>query len=129
LYYGLGRLEWMGLKSKLKVEDGGIFAAFIFHAVVGLVCFAVLATIDFGLIHIGLLGIISLTTAYGLYRRRVWALWSIFAVAFMATVFSVSMLYYTFGSDIIMDVAAVAYLVLTWIFTIYVAAKRKKLEF
>jgi hypothetical protein len=113
----------------LKVEDGGIFAAFIFHAVVGLVCFAVLATIDFGLIHIGLLGIISLTTAYGLYRRRVWALWSIFAVAFMATVFSVSMLYYTVGSDIIMDVAAVAYLVLTWIFTIYVAAKRKKLEF
>jgi hypothetical protein len=115
----------MGLKSKLKVEDGGIFAAFIFHAVVGLVCFAVLATIDFGLIHIGLLGIISLTTAYGLYRRRVWALWSIFAVAFMATVFS----YYTVGGDIIMDVAAVAYLVLTWIFTIYVAAKRKKLEF
>ena len=56
-------------------------------------------------------------------------LWSIFAVAFMATVFSVSMLYYTIGSDILMDVAAVAYLVLTWMFAIYVAAKRKKLEF
>jgi hypothetical protein len=115
----------MGLKSRLKVEDGGIFAAFIFHVVVGVLCFAVLAVIDFRLIHIGLLGIISLATAYGLYRRRVWALWSIFAVAFMATVFS----YYTVGGDIIMDVAAVAYLVLTWIFTIYVAAKRKKLEF
>jgi len=119
----------MSLKSKLKIEDVGIFAASIFHVAVGVICFVVLATVDFGLIHIGLVGIISLATAYGLFRRRLWALWSIFVVSFMATALAFSMLYYTVGSDILIDAAMIVYLVLTWIFTVYVASKRSKLEF
>lgn len=119
----------MGLKSKLKVEDGGIFAASIFNAVVGVLCLVVLVLLDFGLIHIGLLGITSLATAYGLFQRRTWALWSLVTVAFMATVFALSMLYYTMGIDILLDAAMIAYMVLTWIFTGYVASKRGKLEF
>jgi len=119
----------MSLKSKLKVEDAGIFAASIFHVAVGIICFVVLATVDFGLIHIGLVGIISLATAYGLFRRRLWALWSIFVVSFMATALAFSMLYYTVGGNILTDTAMIVYLVLTWIFTVYVASKRRKLEF
>lgn len=119
----------MSLKSKLKIEDAGIFAASIFHVAVGVICFVVLATVDFGLIHIGLVGIISLATAYGLFRRRLWALWSIFVVSFMATALAFSMLYYTVGSNILLDAAMIVYLVLTWIFTVYVASKRSKLEF
>ena len=119
----------MSLKSKLKIEDVGIFAASIFHVAVGVICFVVLATVDFGLIHIGLVGIISLATAYGLFRRRLWALWSIFVVSFMATALAFSMLYYTVRSDILIDAAMIVYLVLTWVFTVYVASKRSKLEF
>ncbi|MEM1565789.1 MAG: hypothetical protein QW510_01700 [Candidatus Bathyarchaeia archaeon] len=118
----------MSLKSKLKIEDAGIFAAYIFYAVMGILFFIVLATVDLRLVHMGLLGVISLATAYGLYRRRLWALWSIFALAFMATVLAFSMLYYTMGSDILIDTAMIVYLVLTWFFTVYVASKRRKLE-
>ncbi|MEM3578701.1 MAG: hypothetical protein QXL54_00550 [Candidatus Bathyarchaeia archaeon] len=119
----------MSLKSKLKVEDAGIFAASVFYIAVGIACFVILVLVDLGLIHIGLLGIISLATAYGLFQRRLWALWSLIVVAFMATVLAFSMLYYTMGSDILIDIAMAAYLILTWLFTVYVASKRRKLEF
>lgn len=119
----------MNLKSRLKIEDAGIFTASIFHVVVGIICFVVLAIVDLGLVHIGLVGVISLATAYGLFRRRIWALWGIFVVAFMATALATSMLYYTIGIDILVDIAMVAYLILTWVFTVYVASKRRKLEF
>jgi len=123
------KADHMDLKSKLKVEDVGIFAASVFHVAVGVVCFIVLAIVDFGLIHIGLVGVISLATAYGLFRRRLWALWSIFVVSFMATALAFSMLYYTVGGNILTDTAMIVYLVLTWIFTVYVASKRRRLEF
>lgn len=119
----------MGLKAKLKVEDGGIFAASVFYAATGILFFTILTLTDPNLIHIGLIGIISLATAYGLFRRRFWALWSVSAVAIIATVFAFSMLYYIMGSDILTDVAVVVYLILTWISAIYVAVRRNKLEF
>ncbi|MEM0096218.1 MAG: hypothetical protein QW660_06245 [Candidatus Bathyarchaeia archaeon] len=119
----------MSLKLKLKVEDAGILAASIFHVAIGIACFVVLALVDPGLVHIGLLGIISLATAYGLFKRRFWALWSIFVVAFMATVLSFSMIYFTMGSDILIDITMIVYLILTWMFTVYVASKRGKLGF
>lgn len=119
----------MGLKEKIKFEDGGMLTASVFYAVIGVICLVVLAITDLGLIHIGLLGVISLATSYGLFRRRSWALWSVFAVAIMVTVFAVSMLYFAMGSDILVDAAMAAYLIFTWCFTVYVAARRKKLEF
>jgi len=117
----------MGIKEKMKIESVGMLAASVFYAVTGIVCLAVLAS-DFALIHIGLIGILSLAAAFGLFKKRVWALWFIVILFFMVTTFSVSMLYYTMGSDIFLDVTMAAYLVLTWIFTAYTAAKRKKLE-
>jgi hypothetical protein len=117
----------MGIKSKLKIESVGMFIAAVFYAITGIVCFAVLAS-DLGLIHIGLIGILSLAAAFGLFIKRSWAMWFIAILFFTATTFSVSMLYYTMGSDILVDVAMAAFLVLTWIFTAYTAAKRKKLE-
>lgn len=118
----------MNSKPKLKIEDSGIFAAFIFNTVVGVCCLALLALVDFGLIHIGLIGATSLATAYGLFKRRIWAFWSMFAVAIIATVFAASTLYYTAGSIILLDVSMAAYMALTWIFTAYVASRRSKLE-
>jgi hypothetical protein len=117
----------MGFKEKLKVESLGMFAASIFYAVTGIICFAVLAA-DFRLIHIALIGIFSLASAYSLFRRRAWAIWFIMPLFFTATTFAASMLYYTMGSDIILSLTMTVYLVLTWIFTAYTAAKRKKLE-
>jgi hypothetical protein len=118
----------MSLKSKLKIESVGMFASFVFYAVVGITCFAVLAIVDFSLIHVGIIGILSLITAYGLLRSRAWALWVVVALLFIATTFSAYTLYFAFEKDVVLDVSMIAYLIFTWVFTVYTAAKRKTLE-
>jgi len=119
---------WMSLKSKLKIENVGMFAAFVFYAVVGIICFAVLTIVDFSLIHVSIIGILSLITAYGLLKSRAWALWVVISLLFIATTFSAYTLYFAFEKDLLLDVGTIAYLVLTWVFTAYTAAKRKTLE-
>jgi len=118
----------MSLRSKLKVESVGMFAAFVFYAVVGILCFAVLAIVDFSLVHVGIIGILSLITAYGLLKSRAWALWVVIALFFIATTFSAYTLYFAFEKDVVLDVSMIAYLIFTWVFTAYTAAKRKALE-
>ena len=118
----------MSLRSKLKVESVGMFVAFIFYAVVGITCFAVLALVDFSLVHIGIIGILSLITAYGLLKSRAWTLWVVIALLFIATTFSAYTLYFAFEKNLLLDVGTIAYLVLTWVFTAYTAAKRNTLE-
>jgi len=122
-----GRLLPVGLKWKFKGEDVGLLAASIFNVAVGVLCLAMLFLEDLRLIHMGLIGAISLATAYGLFRKRFWALWTMFVAASMATVFALSTLYYALRSDILLDAAVIVYMVLTWIFTVYIASKRSKL--
>lgn len=120
--------SWMSLKSKLKVESVGMFAAFLFYAIAGIICFAVLAIVDFSLVHIGIIGILSLITAYGLFKNRVWSLWVVIMLFFIATTFSAYTLYSAFEKNLLLDVSMIAYLIFTWVFTAYTAAKRKALE-
>jgi len=117
----------MSLGSKLKIESKGIFAAFVFYAVAGIICFIVLAT-DFRLIHIGIIGIFSLVTAYGLFKKRGWTIWLVAMLFFIVTTFSAYNLYYFFGRDLILDISMIAYLILTWVFTAYTGTKRKSFE-
>jgi len=123
----LGRRLKMSLGSKLKIESKGMFAAFVFYAVVGIMCFIVLAT-DFRLVHIGIIGIFSLITAYGLFKKRVWTIWLVAMLFFIVTTFSIFNLYYFLGKDLILYITMIAYLILTWVFTAYTAAKRKSFE-
>ncbi len=118
----------MSLKSKLKVESVGMFAAFIFYAIAGITCFAVLAIVDFSLIHVGIIGILSLITAYGLLKSRAWTIWVVVVLFFIATTFSAYTLYFAFEKNLLLDVSMTAYLIFTWVFTAYTAAKRKTLE-
>ena len=117
----------MSLKSKLKIENIGMFAAFVFYAIVGIICFAVLPMTNFPP-HIGIIGILNLITAYGLFKKRVWTIWTVVVLFFIATTFSVVTLYSLLGKDILLDISVVVYLVLTWVFTAYTATKRKTLE-
>jgi len=117
----------MSLKSKLNVENIGMFAAFAFYAIAGVVCFAILIMANFAP-HFGIIGIMSLMTAYGLFRKRVWAVWLVVMLFFIATTFSVVTLYYFLGKDLLLDIGVIVYLVLTWVFTVYTTARRKVLE-
>lgn len=117
----------MSLKSKLKIESVGMFASFVFYAVVGIIWIAVLPITGFPP-HVGIIAILSLVTAYGLFKSRIWVLWLIVVLFFVVTTFSAYTLYYASGKALLLDVAMIAYLILTWIFTAYIASERKMLE-
>lgn len=126
----------MGLRSILKIEYKGMFFFAIFYLIVGVVNFIIVGMYDLGLFHVALVGGLSLVSAFGLYRLRSWSLWFVVGLFFIGTtygafMFNITMENYTATSDISSLLAILAwiiYLILTWIATIYVAAKRKNLK-
>ncbi len=117
----------MSIAERLKIDDKGIFASLLFFAVSGVIFLGLLPSSDYAP-HIGILGIFSLISAYGLLEKRSWSIYLVLIVFFSGTIFAAYMLYYGLVSDLITGLLALAYVVLTWIFTILVAAKRKALE-
>jgi hypothetical protein len=114
----------------LKIEDRGMFAAFIFYAITGVVFLALLPLSRFPP-HIGILGIWSLATAYGLFKKR-WKLYFIAPLFFVATTFSLYTIYGFLVSAFfekirLWSAVAIAYLVLTLGSTAYTVARRSKL--
>jgi hypothetical protein len=118
----------MSLGSKLKIENVSLLVVAAFYASVGIVCFATLAIVDPRFVHIGIIGILNLMTAYGLMKKRNWSVWLVIALFFIATTFSAYTLYYFALRDLLLGASMIAYLVLTWVFTAYMTAKRKMLE-
>jgi SNF family Na+-dependent transporter len=117
----------MSIASRLKIESRGMFATSIFYAVVGIIFLTLLPLTGFPP-HIAIMGIFSLVTAYGIFQKRKWALWLVVIMFFVASAFSLYMMYYYITRDYIVGLSTTAYLILTWIFTIYAASKRGTLE-
>jgi cation transport ATPase len=117
----------MSKESRFKIENKGMFASSLFYAIVGIVCFVFLPLTDFPP-HIGILGIFSLITAYGLFMKRNWAIWFIVILFFMVTTFTLYEFYYVVWANVIRATIMIAYLVLTVIFTAYVVPKRHTLK-
>jgi hypothetical protein len=106
-----------------RIGSKGMFATSVFYAVVGIVFLILLPMSGFAP-HIGLLGVISLVTAYGLFRKRTWSLWLIVILFVSYTTFALFMIYDALATELITSTIMVAYLILTWIFTGYAALKR-----
>jgi hypothetical protein len=105
-----------------------MLAAVAFYGVVGIICFAALAVVDLRLVHVGIIGILSLITAYGLFMKRGWSIWVVVMLFFIATTFSAYTLYYLGLLYPTLGLIMAVYLILTWVFTAYLATKRTKLE-
>jgi hypothetical protein len=110
-----------------KIDSKGIFTSSIFYLVVGVVFLALLLLNDYPP-HIGLLAIFSLGAAYGLLRKRSWSLWFVLVLFFSGTTFAAFMIYAILSQNLMYVVVLVVYLILTWVFTIYIAAKRDVLK-
>lgn len=82
----------MSFKSKLKIESVGMLMSSVFYAIAGIACLAVLPMANFAP-HVGIIGISSLIAAYGLIKKRVWTIWLITVLFFIATTFSAYTLY------------------------------------
>lgn len=117
----------MSVLSKLKIESKGLFVTSIFYALAGVIFLVWMPMADFPL-HIGILGIFSLVTAYGLIRKRGWTIWLVIILFFMATTFSALMIYGFLMRNYILGISMIVYLILTWVFTAYVADRRNTLQ-
>ncbi len=115
----------MSIASKFKTMGLGSQLAFAFYAVVGIV-FLVLLPFSGYPPHVGLTGILSLITAYGLLMKRFWSVWLVAALFFVANVFSIVILYYTLTTNLLISAGLLVYLVLSWFLSFYVLNSRKK---
>lgn len=115
----------MAFASIFRMENLGRLAIFTFYAVVGVICFVVLAIVDSRLIHVGVIGILNLITAYGLLKKRIWVVWTIVVLFFITTVFSGFTLYYSFERNLFLNLVMIVYLVLSWLFTAYAATRAR----
>jgi hypothetical protein len=110
----------MSFASKLKTVGARALAPAAFYAAVGIIFLALLPLANFPP-HIGLTGILSLVAAYGILKKRFWALWLVVALSAVATTISLYTLYVTAFSNWIVGVSMIVYAVLTWAFTLYFA--------
>ncbi|MBX5328205.1 MAG: hypothetical protein QHH18_00350 [Candidatus Bathyarchaeota archaeon] len=120
----------MSIKSKFTTENMGMYAASAFYIIAGIILLTILPFANFPL-HISIIGILSIVTAYGLIRKRFWTIWLVIILFFTATTFSAYTIFTSIsslGKNLIYDISTIAYLILTWIFTAYIATKRKTLE-
>jgi len=117
----------MSFGSRLRIESWGIFATSAFYAIVGITFLALLPMSGFPP-HIGILGILSLIAAYGMFRKRAWSFWFIVILFFASTTFAAYVIFSVFTRDYLLSLGMIFYLILTWVFTAYAANKRKVLE-
>jgi hypothetical protein len=112
------------LMSKIKTQTPISLASIAFYGIAGLIFLILLPFSGFPP-HIGLLGIVSLITAYGLLMQRKWASWLVAALFFVATTFTLFTLYYVIATDVLAATSMIAYAALTWIFTAIVIKTRR----
>jgi len=124
----------MTLKSKLKIESPVLLIFSVFYIIVGAAEVFILVVSNLTAPpHVGVLGLLSLITAYGLFRMRKWSVLLVTALFFLGITFGATTLYdsillQTFEGALLFHVALIAYLVMTVIAFIYVVAKRKNFQ-
>jgi hypothetical protein len=117
----------MSKESRFKIESKGMFTSFLFYLIVGIVFLALLPLSNFPP-HIGIMGIFSLVTAYGLLMKRNWSIWFIIIMLLVSATFSIYMSYIFLWTNPLLSTIMVAYFVLSLIFTAYTVTKRNTLE-
>jgi hypothetical protein len=124
----------MTLKSKFKVENPVVFLFSVFYIIAGAVEVFYLAAENFAApLHIGVLGLLSLITAYGLFKMRKWSVLLVAALFFLGITFGAITLYdsvilQTFEGELLFHTALIVYMIILLTAFIYVVAKREKFE-
>ena len=108
------------LKSFKRIE----LASLLFYAVTGIIFFVFLPLSNFAP-QLGLLGILSLIVAFGLFTKRGWAPWLLFVLFVAASAFSIFTLSAAGLSNPLLGVGLIAFVALTWLFGVYIFLRRK----
>jgi uncharacterized membrane protein (DUF2068 family) len=126
----------MALKERLKIESTPIFVFLIFYIIAAVGYLYILAASGLAMVHTALIAILSLITAYGLYRMEKWSLWLVVVLFFIGNTFGFVTLYFSIAGNgfagsvdtLLLNLALIGYLIMTWLATIYIGARRDKLK-
>ncbi len=113
------------LASKLKSYNRIELAALAFYAVSGIILLAVLPFTGFAP-QLGLLGVLSLISDYGVFTKRGWGPWVLFILFAAASTFSIYTLAIVGFSNVLTGASMVVYAVLTWVFAIYLLIIKRR---
>jgi len=120
------------LKLKLKVENSVMLLFSIFYAIVGIAFLSTFVIYDLQLLHLGIIGVLSLITAYGMFRMKKWVIWLIVVLFFLGNTVGIITLTLASGwpaeFGVLLQLPLIIYLIITWVISIYVVAKRKEFE-
>jgi len=124
------------LVSRFKVKRRDALLIAIFYGIVGVLQLATLALFDVRMVWIGVLAILSLIAAYGVFTVQKWSVWLIIGLFFPQVVFGVTTLYgsitlYSLSQELsllLLDITLIVFIVLSLVSFIYVATKRKTFE-
>lgn len=121
----------MTTKSGFKIEKPMVFLFSLFYIAVGIVQVGYWAIENFAAPpHIAILGILSLITAYGLFRMKKWSVPFVIVLFFVGLAFgaitlNTSIELQTFGGAPLFHTALIAYMIILLIALIYTVAKRE----
>jgi hypothetical protein len=121
----------MTSKSSSKIKNPAVLLFSIFYVAVGIAevgYFAIESSATPP--HIPVLGILSLITAYTVFKTKKWALPLVVGLFFVgitfgATTLSNSLELQTFGDAMLFHLALIAYMIILLIASVYIVAKRE----
>ena len=124
----------MTSKSSSKIKNPAVLLFSIFYIAVGIVEVGYFAIENFAAPpHIPVLGILSLITAYTLFKMKKWALPLVVGLFFVgitfgATTLSNSLALQTFGSAMLFHTTLIAYMIILLIASLYIMTQREKFD-
>ena len=126
----------MALKSKLKIESTPIFVFLIFYVIAAIGNLYILTVNGVAMVHTAIIAILSLLTAYGLYKMEKWSLWLVVVLFFIGNTFGLVTLYWSIAAygfagstdALLLNLTLIGYIIMTWLATIYIGAKKDKLK-
>ena len=118
-------MSLVALPSILKRFNRIELAALAFYAISGIILLAFLPLTGFPP-QLGLLGILSLITDYGIITKRAWAPWLLFILFAGASTFSIYTLVVAGFSNALLGISMTVYAVLTLIFAVYLLLIKRR---
>jgi len=124
----------MTSKTSSKIKNPAVLLFTIFYVAVGI------AEVGYFAIessaappHIPVLGILSIITAYTVFKMKKWALPLVVGLFFVgitfgATTLSNSLELQTFGGAMLFHLALIAYMIILLIASVYIVARREKFD-
>ncbi len=114
----------MSIASRLRRFNRVELAAFIFFVIAGIILLVYLPLTGFPP-QLGLLGILSLFSAYGMVTKRGWMPWLVFVLLASVSAFTIFTLISVGFSNALLGASMIVYAALSWLLSAYILLKKR----